>query len=129
MRDFTNEYDSLLKGFARYRTEAEALESPNAEDDDLMRMAIIGFSINSKTETWSRPHLDFVRRHLEDDFSDGQLEFLHGDEAHSYALFAALCLGYLLGLFQAGQLSEADFSVGEAQLPGFMAGSAGSLPL
>ena len=128
MRDFTGDYASLLKGFARFRAAAQSLESPNLEDDDFVRMAIVGFSINAPTDAWSRQHFDLVNRHRKADFSDDSLEFLHADQAHNYALFSGLCLGYLLGLFESGRLNETEFAGGEAQLSGFMASTSGALP-
>lgn len=128
MRDFVHDYESLLRGFARSRDTARSLESPNPEDDEFVRMAIVGFSMNAKTESWSPEHYAFVSKQREDDFSVEALGVLHGEQAQNYALFAGLCLGFLLGLFQTEQVSEEEFSVGEAQLPGFMAGAVGALP-
>jgi hypothetical protein len=128
MRSLASDYESLLAGFNRFRNAAVALDSPNPEDDDFVRMAIVGFSLNAPTAAWSRQHLDYVRSAHQADFSDNQLEFLHGVQAHSYALFAGLSLGYLLGLRESGRLSDDELTVGEAQLPGFMAGAVGSIP-
>jgi hypothetical protein len=41
---------------------AAAMESPNPEDDRLIRIAITGYSYHQEAEMWGRDELDFVSR-------------------------------------------------------------------
>jgi hypothetical protein len=92
------------------REAAAAIESPSLEDDLLVKIAIVGYSYHQTVESWGSDELDFVsrRRSEVEDFDPLWIEFV---------CFAS---GYLLGLFQAGELSEAKCALFEAQLPGFM---------
>src|SRR5262249_49247027 len=91
------------------REAAAAIESPNVEDDNLVRIAIAGYCYHQPVESWGRDERDFVsRRRCEVDGFDPL-----------WVEFVCLASGYILGLYQAGQLSEAQFALFEAQLPGF----------
>jgi hypothetical protein len=92
------------------RETAAAIESPNPEDDLLIKIGIVGYCYHQTIESWGSDELDFVsrRRGEVEDFDPLWIEFV---------CFAS---GYLLGLFQAGELSEAKSALFEAQLPGFM---------
>ena len=121
------EFQALFDGFKRYRESARDLQSPNQDDDEYVRAAIVGFSRHSETEEWARGHFEFIHDYRRGDYSDESLEVLYGDHAGDYALFACLCLGSLLGLFQSGKITDEEFRIAEAQLPGFMALNAGRL--
>lgn len=103
-------FERLLTTFKRDRALADALKSPNTDDDLSVRVAIVGFSYNSPTESWGKGHHDFFSKHVLDSSSIGEAEFL----------FSCECLGYLLGLFEAGRLSDEKFKEAEAQLPGYV---------
>lgn len=103
-------FGRLSATFSRDRVLAERLESANAEDDLGVRAAIVGFSYNSPTESWGKGHYDFFWRHALDPSSIGEAEFL----------FSCECLGYLLGLYDAGKRSEEEIREAEAQLPGYV---------
>jgi hypothetical protein len=124
----SKEFQALFDEFPRYRQSAWALESPNEDDDQYSRAAIVGFSRHCEPGEWARGHFEFIRDYRRGDYSEESLEVLHGEHAGDYALFACLCLGAMLGLFQSGQISDEEFRIGEAQLPGFMALNAGRLP-
>jgi hypothetical protein len=102
-------FERLYKDFHRDRTAALKLESANAEDSLEVRTAVIGFSYNSSIQEWRRTHFEFLRDRLKDaQFEKNEL------------LFVSLCLGFLLGLFQADKITEIEFDLAEAQLPGFV---------
>jgi len=113
------DFEQLLRGFSRHKKLAEELRSPDPEDDLFVRMAIVGFSFHRPTEEWGIDNLNFIRRYRGDEFSGAALAEL--GLSNSHALFACLSLGHMLGLFQAGQIDETEFSRGEALLPGFLA--------
>lgn len=119
-RDFRKDYENLMSGFDRFLTMAEALPSPNAEDDIYTRAAIVGFSFHSRTEEWGRNHFELVQKRRANDYSDQNLAW-YGTAASRHALFACLSLGFLLGLFQAEKISEEEFDRGEAEIPAFLA--------
>jgi hypothetical protein len=109
-------FEKLLNNLARDLELAHRLSSPNTEDTDEIKVAIVGFSYHSTTEQWSTSEFQFVARILEstEDFSPRE------------RLFYALGLGYLLGLLQSGKLSRDSFDTAIAQLPGFIFLNAGA---
>ena len=128
MRDWMTEFGRLLHRFMTYREMANELQSPDPEDDLFVKMAIVGYSFHQPTEAWGIDNLRYIQQRRHDDYSDAQLvEF--EDRAQSYAQFACLSLGYMLGLFQSGQIDDVEFLRGEALLPGFLALHSGELPV
>lgn len=115
--DAIKEYEELLKHFARDFRTAGNLKTPNTEDAIDIRAAIVGFSYNAPTEQWGRNHYEYVREHS---LPAPELPLSEG-------AFHALCLGYLLGLFQADRITEQEFAIAEAQLAGFMLLKAGAI--
>jgi hypothetical protein len=115
--DATREFETLLRNFVRDMRTAISLKSPNSEDSLDIRVAIVGFSYNSATEQWGRNHYQYVREHSSQDAEIPEPE----------RAFHALCLGYLLGLFQAEKISENEFSNAENQLAGFVLLKAGNI--
>lgn len=103
-------FEELLSTFSRDLRLAETLESPNPEDSLEIRAAIVGFSYNSPTEAWKRFHLDYIRNHLPDLTTQPKSE----------VAFQSLCLGYLLGLYQIGAITDQQLLLAEYQLPGFI---------
>jgi hypothetical protein len=120
LRDWTHEFQMLLKGYPRYLQGAKAYVSPNPEDDLYVKMALAGFSLTRPTVEWGINHFDFIQEHRRGDYSDQQLAD-RGPRASTYALFACTALGYLLGLYQGDLLDDAEFSRAEALLAGFLA--------
>jgi hypothetical protein len=112
-------FEDLLRRWPRLCLLAEALESPNAEDDFQVKLAIVGFSATSKTERWERPHYEFVRTYRESDLAKEVLG-THGPDAPAWEAFACLAVGALLGARDTGSLSEQNLSLALAHLPGFM---------
>jgi hypothetical protein len=92
------------------REAAEAIESPNPEDDFLIRIAIAGYCYHQSTESWGRAELDFV---------SGRRREVGGQDP-LWIEFVCLAAGYVLGLIHAGEFSEADCALFQALLPGFM---------
>jgi hypothetical protein len=96
---------------------AKCLDFP--ECDLTIKTPIIGFSMNSPRESWDSDHRDFVRDRLEDEYTTDDLKDF-GDEVNAIRLFVGMCLGYLLGSRQAGMLTDTEFGVADAQIPGFV---------
>ena len=115
----TPHFAALLQNFERHKKAIAGLESPNPEDDEYIKAAIVGFSFHQPTEAWSLKQCDFIKERRNGEYSDKQLQ-AYDEKARDYALFACLAHGYLLGLFQAGTLDEIQFATAEAQLPGFL---------
>ena len=115
--DAVADFEVLLKNLARDFRTATDLKTPNAEDSIEIRAAIVGFSYNSLTEQWGRNHYEYVREHSS-----------HSAEIpESERVLHALCLGYLLGMFQADKITEQEFSTAEHQLAGFVLLKAGTI--
>lgn len=114
-----DQLQTLVDSFRRDVQIARELESPNADDDLTIKTAIVGFSYHSPTDQWEHGHLDFVRVRIDRGYSASQL-VEYGENGFNVGLFFALCIGYLLGLFQQDRISEQDFRVAEDQLPGLI---------
>jgi hypothetical protein len=117
--DAGEHFGRLFADFHDSVARARQLDGPNLNTDVEIKIAIIGFLINSPEYAWGLNHVSFVRERLEEGYSaDNLKEF--GGEATSIRLFVGLCLGYLLGLYQAEKVTDAEFSVAEAQIPGIV---------
>ena len=98
---------------------AKGVVTPNVEDDLVVKAAITGFSYNSPVDDWSKEHFDFVKTRVDRDYSPEELaEF--GDNSENVKLFFALSLGFLLGVYQKGSISDEDFKTAEQQIPGLI---------
>jgi hypothetical protein len=112
-------FDRLLKCFSGAREAAERLATPNSEDDFDIKMAIVGFSYHQAAKRWSRTHYEFIRARCEGELSNNALHD-HGEAVVVWRAFACLALGARLGLHDSEKIDEIGFSLGDAQLPGFM---------
>lgn len=110
--DIYDEFERLWRSFRVCRQSADALKSPNPEDDDFIKIAIVGFSYHDKTENWREGHLKIVKG--------------YGDECARLGdppktkQFNLLALGALLGLYSAGRIDDRLYGIGCALLPGFV---------
>lgn len=107
----------LVRTFWRDLKFAKELESPNAEDSLEIRAAIVGWSYHSPTQDWTRTEFDYVSQRLDIEYPHESLA-AYGENAVNLRLFFALGLGYLLGLYDVGKISELELERGEAVLPG-----------
>lgn len=114
-----DEFSRLLVAFSVARDTAKTISTPNSEDDDDIKMAIVGFSYYSATENWSRQHYSFIRSRCDGELSDESLHD-HGNSGPVFRAFACLAFGALLGLHASGKIDDSTFELGDAQLPGFM---------
>lgn len=120
MKNIIEEFKSILNHYDRYASVAIKMKTPNPEDDEFIRAAIVGFSQHAPTEEWTHSHYEYILNYRQGDFSDKSFEFLYGEKALKVALFACLCLGALLGMYQIAEISEDEYKIAEGQLPGFM---------
>lgn len=119
---------ALIGTFRRDVSLAEKMQSPNAEDDMATKVAIVGFSYNAPTGEWSHEHYRFLHERLESEYSLRDLEEW-GAEPRVLQLFASLCLGLLLGLYQGNRITEEEFRTCETQIGGLIALHNGTLVL
>ena len=117
--DIFDEFERLWQSFDVCRQSAESLDSPNPQDDQFMKMAIVGFSYHDKTENWQQGHFKIAR-----EYADECLRL--GDEAN-VAKFNLLALGALLGLYSSGKLDDRLYRTGYALLPGFALSKGGEV--
>ena len=118
-RTFDPEFKRMLVRLRPILKVAETLSTPNPEDDLFVRAAIVGFSTACNTELWGRNHFAFLQERRLRELGPEKLAW-YGDAADVHALFGAVCLGLLLGLYQREELSDEEFGLAEAQLPAFM---------
>lgn len=112
-------FESLLKNYHHYKASAQRLQSSNEEDTYEIKLGIIGFSLFQPSEKWNYEFYQLLKQRLDGELSSASLGW-HGAEASTYAQFACLAIGALLGKFDAGEIDEKGFLLGDAHLPGFM---------
>ena len=122
----TEQLGKLFEDLQRNVELPRQLES-SVDNDMGMKTAIIGFSSNSPADSWSFDHYTFVEERLKGSYSAENLQEF-GAEATAIRLFVGLCLGYLLGMFQAGKLTDTEFSIVEVQIPGSVFMKSGHFP-
>ncbi len=108
------EFERLLGCYAACVKASETLSTPNGEDDEFMKMAIVGFSYHEKTEAWSRKHWLIAKEYLQE--SDGLEHF----DSTKTKKFSMLALGALLGLYSAEMIDDRIYQIGYVTLPGFI---------
>ena len=103
-------FQRLCDDLPLIREMVATLESPNPEDDDPVKFAIVGYSYHQSTDSWGSEEFEFValRRQEVTDFESMWIKF------------TCLASGYLLGLYQSGGCTNSEFALFEAQLPGLM---------
>src|SRR6266540_653934 len=62
--DIFDEFERLWGSYRVCSDAAAQLATPNFEDDEFMRMAIVAFSYHQKTEEWHRQHWKFAQEYL-----------------------------------------------------------------
>lgn len=110
-------FERLLRDFDAARTTARRVVSVSPDGDADINMAIASFLYYCRSEEWGRSHYTFIRARCDGELSDRELEM---EGAAGFRSFACLALGALLGLYASGQIDDVTFSLGDAQLPGFM---------
>lgn len=111
--------ENLVNTYDRDIALARNLKSPNSEDNLAIKAAMVGFSYNSSTEEWDLGHFEFVRDRLDKHFAASE-SVEYGRHGARVRLFAALCLGYLLGLYNKQEINDEEFRVEEVRLPGLI---------
>ena len=103
-------FQKLSDDLPTIQEKVATLQSPNVEDDDPVKFAIIGYSYHRPVEGWGQEEFDFVnsRRQEVADFDT------------LWVNFTCLASGYLVGLYQSGRCGNSEFAPFEAQLAGFM---------
>jgi len=97
-------FRKLWEDLARVREKVALLESPNPEDDRMVKFAIVGYSYHRPVESWGRDEFEFVAQR--------RREVAESDPR--WVEFVCLASGYLLGLAQSGSLSESECALFEA---------------
>jgi len=92
------------------------LVSPNEEDSDILKMAMIGFSCHDKMENWKQGHFKIAQCYLKECDSLGDSEDMKK--------INMLLLGALLGMYSAGKIDDGLYRTGYILLPGFVMGRA-----
>lgn len=115
-------FDEFERLWASYRfcaEEADRLSTPNAEDDEFIKMAIVGFSYHQKTEEWRQEHWKLAKQYLAESSDLG--------DSSKTKKFAMLALGTLLGLYSAGKIDDRVYWHGHVLLPGFILNKGGAV--
>ncbi len=117
--DIHDEYERLWENYTTCLECADSLDSPNADDNRFIKMAIIGFSYHDATSSWSADNFEIASRYL------AESESL--DDLDSMKLYSMLALGSLLGMYSAGKIDDHVYRIGYALLPRFVMGKGGAV--
>ena len=109
----------LIGTFYRDIHTAKGVITPNAEDNLVIKAAITGFSYNSPVDDWAKGHFEFVKTRIDRDYASEELAE-YGNNSENIKLFFALSIGFLLGVYQKGGISDEDFKIAEQQIPGLI---------
>ena len=112
-------FNYILRDYSKYLDMADRLESSNQQDIYEVKLAIVGFSLFRPVEAWNYEFYRFIQEKLDGDLSLESLAW-HEDDAATYAQFACLAYGALLGKHALREIDDQAFFLGEAYLPGFM---------
>jgi hypothetical protein len=112
-------FQQMLADFAAHVHTAKRIQSPNADDDIYVKLAVVGFSLNRDSHEWCITHFQYIRDNYDAGYSE-QVSPLYGPEREAEAMFACLCMGLLLGMHGAGKIDDRVFLWGEMLLPGFI---------
>src|SRR6266508_3158083 len=103
---FSSHFLQPLNDLPAIREKVAELESPNPEDDRVIKFAIVGYSYFRPTSSWGLDEFNFV--------TERRREVADLDLGPQWVEFVRLASGYLLGLQQAGQCNDSEFAVFEA---------------
>lgn len=114
-----DEIRRLIGTFYRDIQLAKGVITPNSEDDLAIKAAITGFSYNCPVDDWARGHFEYVKTRIDRDYTPEELAE-YGGNGENVKLFFALSIGFLLGAYQKGEMSDEDFRTAEQQIPGLI---------
>src|SRR5262245_26876687 len=100
--------ERLLNEFPSLCERATMSQTPG--QDDFMRLAKVGFALTSPRE-WSAEDADFV---------DSLRMEPEPEQGRNWECYWGLAVGFFLGEFRGGKISEADLNYALAVVPGFM---------
>ena len=103
--------EHMRQHFEEYTGLAESIESPNPEDTIPIKCGIIGFSLISAPDKWSRDEYEFIQGRLED--TPRQL-------SEDAIKLKAMCLGALCAMRVEEKATNEEFALADAQLPGLL---------
>jgi hypothetical protein len=103
-------FDLLWNDLAEIRKKAALLESPNPQDDRMVKLSMVGYSYHRPIASWGCDEYEILASRRRDS----------ADLGPRWVEFVCLVSGYLLGMHQAGRCSDTEYARLEAQLPGFM---------
>jgi len=110
--DTFSHLERLLADFDQLKASAQALQTPNSEDDEFIRCGIVGFAQNMPADRWEYDHFLYVRT-----FRD---EVAGSDFSADWIRFTCLAAGYFLALAEAKVIGDVELRLAEAHTPGFM---------
>ena len=112
-------FQALLDDFEKLLSSARNLRTTEPEDSLAVKAAVVGFGQFSPLSEWGQQHYQIIAKRLQDELSLEELSW-YEECAEAVSVFACLALGALLGKFQAGEIDDAGFMLGDAHLPAFL---------
>ena len=112
-------YSTLLSEFSTLAEVSSRARSTNPEDSSEIKIAVMGFAQFAPSEKWTYQHWQFISNRLDGELSESALRD-HDTCVPNFRMFASLCLGALLGMLAASELSDAGFLYGDMHLVSFM---------
>ena len=111
-------FDKLLDEFiSTYQREKH---SNTLSNEELLLEAQLGFAKASDQATWSKDQSEFLSNRIAGSRATDEFD-QNGFGGPHVVRFKYYCMGYLLGLYKSGFITDKQFTLAELQLPGFIA--------
>ena len=117
--DIFDEFEKLWESYRAHSEAAHKLTTPNSEDDEFIRMAIIGFTIHQTIDKWRPDH-----RVLAIDYLDSMNQ---PEDTSKMKKFTMLAFGTVLGLYSSWKIDERGYRIGNILIPGFVMSKGASI--
>ena len=112
--DILNEFEHLYNNYKLYHDSALKIISPNKNDSEYIKIAIMGFSKNSKSLNWNINHFNLIENYFKEYIECGICEI--------EIKFSLLAVGSMLGLYFENKIDDRLYKYSIILLPGFVMG-------
>lgn len=100
-----------LRHFEECASLAEKVESPNEQDTPVIKCGIVAFSMITDPSNWTQDEYEFIKGRLDDTPQQMPEDGLK---------LKAMCLGAMCALRLEKRMSDQEFALADAQLPGLL---------
>jgi len=107
-----DEYEKLWADYSNFCEAANHITIEDAEADDFVRMAIIGFANHQIIDKWRPDHAVIAMDYMN--------ELISEEDTLKNKKFTMLAIGTILGLYSSYKIDERVYRIGLILIPGFI---------